>query len=189
MQTPRGHKSTLGTSFDTLASHSYHVSVIAYCLSRMEGLDQEGATKAVTMAVFHDLAEARTGDQTFVYKHYTKANEKKAVADQFANLRFGKDLENLIKEYEDHETLVAKCAKDADSLAQIYHEWVLMWQGNKLAEKWFENDFKNRVPVLKTESAKKLAFSMKESNPHEWWWIEFTKNGRPKDIKKLLGKK
>jgi hypothetical protein len=48
-----------------------------------------------------------------------------------------------------------------------------MWRGNKLAERWFEGDYTNRVPHLRTESAKQLAHAMKDSNPHEWWWSEF----------------
>jgi len=145
--------------------------------------------KTVTMAVFHDLAEARTGDLDFVAKHYDTSDEEKALEDSFSGIDFGKDLINLMKEYEDRETLEAKCAKDADSLEQIHQEWVLMWQGNKMAQKWFESDFKDRVPGLKTESAKKLAYAMKESNPQEWWWSQFVKDDMAIDREKLLGKK
>lgn len=189
MLMPRSHNKQLGTTFDTVASHSHHVSIIAYCVSRMEGLTHEQAMKSTVMAVFHDLAEARTGDLDFVAKHYAKNDEEQAVKDQFSGFDFGKDLEDLIKEYEDRETLEAKCAKDADSLEQLYQEWVLMWQGNKLAQKWFESDFNDRVPGLRTESAKKLAHEMKESNPQEWWWSQFTQDGQAIDREKLLGKK
>ena len=40
--------------------------------------------------------------------------------------------------------------------------------GNNLAKKWFESDFKDRVPGLRTKSAKKIAREMKSSNPQEW---------------------
>ncbi|MBU0649632.1 HD domain-containing protein, partial [Patescibacteria group bacterium] len=152
-------------------------------------LSHEKAMKATTIAAFHDLAEARTGDLDFVAKHYVQDDEAQAVKDQFAGIKFGKDLKDLMDEYEERKTLEAKCAKDADSLEQLYQEWVLMWQGNKLAQKWFDSDFKDRIPGLRTKSAKKLAKEMKKSNPHEWWWSQFLKDDIPIDMEKLLGKR
>src|SRR3989344_2075516 len=121
--------------------------------------------RSLTMATFHDLAEARTGDLDFVNKHYSVADEEKAVKDQFNGFEFGKDLKKLVEEYEERKSLESKCAKDADSLEQMYQEWVLMWQGNKLAKKWFEG-----------------------SNPQEWWWSQFVRNDMAIDREKLLGK-
>lgn len=189
MQTPRSHKRSLGTTFDTIASHSHHAAIIAYSLSRMEGQDHAESLKCLAMATLHDLAEARTGDLDFISKNYTVDDEERAIEDQFKDIEFGGDLKNLMIEYEARKTLTARCAKDADSLEQIYQEWVLTWQGNKLAQNWFEGDFKDRVPNMHTKSAKKLALAMKESNPNEWWWSEFvTKDGRAKNLKHLLGK-
>src|SRR3989304_3600665 len=113
MLMPRSHNKQLGTTFDTVASHSHHVAVITYCISRMEGLSHENAMKALTMATFHDLAEARTGDLDFVAKHYSTADEAKAVKDQFNGFEFGKDLKKLVEEYEERKSLESKCAKDA----------------------------------------------------------------------------
>jgi putative hydrolases of HD superfamily len=189
MHFSRSHQKHLGNTFDTVASHSHHVSIIAYCIARMEKLSHEEALRALAMAVFHDLLEARTGDQDFVAKHYGEPNEEKAVEDQFKDLPFTQDLMNLVNEYEDRETIVSKCAKDADSLEQMYQEWFLMWQGNQMAKTWFESDFRDRVPNFRTESAKILANQMKESNPQEWWWSEFMENDIAKDLEKLVGKK
>ena len=84
---------------------------------------------------------------------------------------------------------MSQCVRDADSLAQIYHEWVLMWQGNKLAEQWFKADFIERIPHLFTNTAKELVNAMKSSNPNEWWWNELVeKGGRVKTKEHLLGK-
>jgi len=189
LQMPRSHKNILGTSFDTIASHSHHVSIITYCIARMEKLSHEDALKAMAMACFHDLAEARTLDLNFVVKNYVKADEEKAIKDQFKNIEFGPDLEKLLSEYFERKTLVAKCAKDADQLTQIYHEYILMWQGNKLAQKWFEIDVTARLPYFFTESAKQLMLALKDSNPDEWWWNEFVnKNGEAKTREHLLGK-
>lgn len=188
MLMPRAHIRHLGNSFDNVASHSHQTSVIAYCLARMEDLSHDDALKCVGMAVFHDLVEARTSDIDFIAKHYASVDEEKAIKDQFSGIGFGKDLAAMLKEYEKKESLVAKCARDADSLTQIYTEWALMWQGNKLAEKWFDSDFNDRVPGLMTKSAQKLAYLMKESNPQEWWWSQFMKDDAAIDNEKLLGK-
>jgi putative hydrolase of HD superfamily len=189
MQTNRTHKRTLLTSFDTIASHSHHVSIISYCLARKEGLSIKDANKAAVMAIFHDLVEARTGDLDFITKNYVDNKEDEATKDQFYKLKFGKELIELIQEYDSRKTRIAQCVRDADSLAQMYHEWVLTWQGNKLAEKWFEGDFVERVPHLFTKSAKELAFAMKESNPNEWWWEELVEqDGKVKSKENLLGK-
>jgi len=190
MQMPRQHTKHLGNTFDTVASHSFHVGVISYCIARMEGLSQGRASKASLMGLFHDLAEARTGDLDFVGKQYSYSDEERAVKDQFSGTIFSYDLINLLKEYEDRETIESKCAKDADSLEQMYLEWTLSWQGNKLAQRWIDGDFKDRVPHMKTKSAKKLAVQMKKSTPQEWWWSQFVnENGTAKDLEKLLGKK
>jgi putative hydrolases of HD superfamily len=177
MQMPRTHKRSLGTTFDTVASHSFHTAIMAYCIARMEKLSHEEASRAMSMGLLHDLAEARTGDLDFISKNYARVDEERAVEDQFKDIDFGKDLENVLAEYEKRETLVAKCAKDADSLQQMYQEWVLSWQGNNLAKQWFEGDFIHRVPHLLTESAKKLVMSMKDSDPNKWWWAEFVQKG------------
>ncbi len=175
---PRSHVRNLGNNTpDSIASHCYQVSVIAYCLARMEGLTHEAGLRAMAMGTLHDLAEARTGDADFVAKNYVEIDEDKAMRDQFADLPFGQDLLTMMTEYEERESLAAKCAKDADSLAQMYIEWILAWRGNKLAERWFEGDFINRVPRMRTESAKQLALAMKDGHPHEWWWAEFVDKG------------
>lgn len=180
---PRAHKRSLGTSFDTIASHSYHVSVIAYVIAKLEGLSDQEAQKACTMWVFHDLAEARTGDHDFIAKKYNWCEEEKAIQDQFKDVVGWEWLVDLVQEYEERQSHIAKCAKDADSLAQTYHEWVLMRQWNKLAEDRFRGDQEKRVPFLKTESAKKLATMMIESNPNERRRDEFVhKSFNQKDL-------
>jgi len=185
---PRTHVRNLGNNTpDTIASHCYHVSVIAYVLARMEGLTHEGGLRAMAMGTLHDLAEARTGDADFVAKHYLELDEGRAVRDQFADLPFGEDLLGMMNEYETRESLVAKCAKDADILAQMYVEWLLAWRGNKLAEAWLDGDMQHRVPYLRTESARQVAAAMRESNPHEWWWDEFVSRGA--DYKRLNGER
>jgi putative hydrolase of HD superfamily len=123
LEMPRSHVRNLGNNTpDTIASHCYHVSIIAYCIARMEGLSHEQGLSAMAMGTLHDLAEARTGDADFIAKNYVKIDEEKAVKDQFAGIPFGNDLIQLMEEFEDRKTKVSKCAKDADALAQMFIE-------------------------------------------------------------------
>ena len=188
MQMPRSHKKNLGNTYDTVASHSHHVSVIAYAIAKEEGLSETESLRCMAMAVFHDMAEARTGDMDFIAKHYVEVDEDKAKDAQFAGLSFSKDLTVLLDEYEARSSLIAKCAKDADGLEQMYQEWQLMWQGNKIAQKWFESDLNDRVPNFYTQTTKRIATELKESWPNDWWWSEFMEQDVAKDITKLIGK-
>lgn len=183
----RQHVRNLGNiTFDTIASHSFHVGIIAYCITRMEGMTHEDGLKAMGIGLMHDLAEARTGDNDFVAKNYTVMDEQKAINDQFDGLAFGADFKNDLAEYEERKTKLTHCVKDADALAQIYMEWTLSWQGNKLAEKWLKADFVSRVPFFRTDSAKKLAKLMEKSDPQEWWWSQFVDKSGP-NLKHLNG--
>lgn len=187
MQMPRSHKQQLGNTFDTVSSHSHHTALIAYCLARMEKLSHEEGLKAMAMGVFHDTPEARTGDLNFVEKHYASVDEDQALEDQLKKLPFADDLKKLYKEYAERETPVAKCAKDADSLEQMYQTWVLTHVGNKLAERWFKDAYRDRVPYLRTKSAKRLAQAMKNNHPQFWWYEDLVNKGM--DVEKMNRRK
>lgn len=176
LQMPRAHTRTLGTTFDTIASHSFHVATIAYVISKMEGLTDQEAQKACTIAVFHDVAEARTGDHDFIAKKYNECDEERATKDQCKHVVGWDGLLECLEEYEQRKSKIAQCVKDADHLAQMYHERVLMWQWNKLAQQRREDGMEKRVPYFFTESAKSIIEAMKQSNPNERRRDEFVAN-------------
>lgn len=182
----RTHYRSLINTFDTVSSHCHHVAIIAYCLSRMEGFSHEEGIKAMAIGILHDSAESRVGDLDFIAKHYDTRDETKAFADQFKDLPFQKDLEDLIKEYEDRKTYISKIAKDADLLEQTYQEWVLMHTGNTMAKRWFEGTAKYRMPFLKTKSAKKLFKYFKTHHPHQWWFEDLVEKNLKQEF--LTGK-
>lgn len=187
MLMPRNHVRNLGTgTFDTIASHSFHVALIAYCIARLEGLTHEEGIRAIGMGVMHDLAEALTGDNDFITKNYATMDDERAIKDQFAGISFGDDMRKEVMEYEERKTFLSKCVKDADCIAQMYMEWTLSWQGNKLAEKWFTGDLKHRVPHFHTKSAKKLIELIKATDPQSWWWDQLVEEGGP-NLKHLNG--
>lgn len=187
MRMRRSHDRFLGNTFDTVASHAHHVSVTAYCLTRMEGESHEEGLRAMAMGTLHDNAEGRTGDFNYVEKQYGQTDEPRATRDQLRGLPFADDLHQIVDEYEDRETLAAKCAKDADILDQLYQEWVLTHMGNKMAEDWFEGFKRHRLPFLRTDSAKRLARLFYDATPNDWWHDQFA--GDNVNLEILNGKK
>lgn len=111
MRMPRTHLKNLGNTYDTVASHSHHASIISYCIARMEKLSHEEALRVMAMAALHDLHEARTGDFDYAGKNYSKTDEARAIRDTYSNIEFGKDLKEMVDEYEAKKTLASKCAK------------------------------------------------------------------------------
>jgi putative hydrolases of HD superfamily len=161
----RSHRQRLLTSdlSDNIASHSYLVSVIAYFLAQLEGVD---SGKVVLMALFHDTAETRTGDQNWIAKKYVKAFESEAVKDQLTGLPSESELFSNYVEYEKRETKESQVAKDADIIAQIILLKEYEQNGNLVAKKWLNNQLNEKS--LSTKSGKALAKEISHSSPDDW---------------------
>lgn len=130
-------------------------------LARLENADEN---KVLKMCLFHDLAEARTGDANLVNKQYLEFSEKEVRKDQMKGLPFGQEIAELLEEYEERKTIESIVAKDADKIDQMI-----------LQQEYFRNDDKNRMiwhkfngSFIKTKSAKILAKKIREANPLEW---------------------
>lgn len=65
----RMHCQALPQANDTIASHSFEVAITGITLAKMERADEN---KVLKMCLFHDMAEARTGDKNFIHSHYVK---------------------------------------------------------------------------------------------------------------------
>ncbi|MBU1110153.1 HD domain-containing protein [Patescibacteria group bacterium] len=79
----RMHSQVLRLADETIAEHSFRVAIIAMVLAELEGVNKE---KVMKMGLFHDLAEARTGDANFVHKLYVSQDEKRAYTDQLQSI-------------------------------------------------------------------------------------------------------
>lgn len=167
----RSHRQTLLTNdvSDNIASHSYRVSVIAYFLAK---LSKANIKKTVTMALFHDIAETRSGDQNWVNKKYLKVFDQEILDDQAALFQ-DESIEKLIKEYDKRSSLEAKLAKDADLLDQIILLMEYAHSGNKEAKKWLgshPDGIKNEQYLrLSSSIAKKIARQIVTQKPSDWW--------------------
>lgn len=162
----RSHRQTLLTDdlSDNIASHSFRVIVIAYFLSQLENAD---TLKAVTMAMFHDFSESRSGDQNWVHKRYVKVFDDEIMNDQFAGLTKDDQLLKIMKEYDERKSLEAKVAKDADLLDQILLLKEYSHNGNEEAKDWLTRG--NSQKLMHTESGKRLAKKIYTLNVHAWW--------------------
>ena len=180
---PRMHRQTLLTDdvSDTIAAHSYRVSIIAWVLAKIEGAD---LYKTVTMGLLHDIAEVRTGDHNWIHKKYIKIYEDEVHKDQLGTLPFP-DFKELIDEYEKRESKEAIITKQADLLDQILLLREYEWQGNKEAVLWLhgsegkgDGSSGEQIKKLTLPSAIELGKKMYEVSPSEWWQNIWTSKNR-----------
>jgi putative hydrolase of HD superfamily len=151
---------------ETVAEHSFRTAVIAYLLARLEGVDPE---KAVLMALFHDMPEARTNDAHRIVRRYADWGEvdKKAVHEQSKRLpdEMKKQMVTLFEELGKEVSPEAKVVRDADLLECIVQarEYQALGYGDVID--WIFNAQK----ALKTDSAKRIAMECINTEPKEWW--------------------
>jgi len=157
----RSHRQMIQEVNDNISDHSFRVAVIGMTLANLEKCDEN---KVLKMCLFHDAVETRVGDANFINKQYLDLHEEEARKDQMRGLPIGEEILEILKEYEQRKTKEAIVTKDADLLDQMV-----------LQQEYFHKDSKNRKiwqnytqEQLKTESAKKLAQKIRESNPFEW---------------------
>jgi len=151
---------------ESVAEHSFRTAAIAYLLAHLEGVD---TGKAVLMALFHDLPEARTNDAHRIVRRYAdwKNVDKKAITEQSKRLpdEAAKQITFLFEEFEKEDSYEAKVVRDADLLECIAQAREYQALGyNDIADWIF-----NARAALKTESAKKIAAECLKTEPKEWW--------------------
>lgn len=98
---------------EKISSHCYQVAVMVMLLgNEVEGLD---VSKAVRLALVHDLPEALTTDLPWIAKRYIDKDlaESKASKELFTDFP---ELDVLACEYFDNQTLEARFVHDCDRL-------------------------------------------------------------------------
>lgn len=159
---------------DSIASHSYRVSIIGWFLAKMEKADPY---KVTMMCLIHDMGEIRSADHNWLHKRYVKVHNEDIDKEQLGTLPF-KDLKNLIDEYAKRKSKESIVAKDADLVDQILLLKEYEWQGNKEATVWLHGKGKSKKNVqlksLKTKSAKKLGQAIYKGSPSSWWDFLYT---------------
>lgn len=160
---PRSGYQFLGSGDESVAEHSFMISLIAYVMGRMTpGVDCE---RLMLMCLLHDLPEARMGDLNYVQKNYVRADEEKAVRDLVHGLPFGKEMADLLKEFSEGKTPEARLARDADQLAFLVDLKALADTGRQGPHKWMDVVEKRIV----TDTGRSLAHSLMSTDWDAWW--------------------
>jgi putative hydrolase of HD superfamily len=165
-RTPRTGYQFLGSGAESVAEHIFRTIYIGYALGRMAG--EVSVDRVVKMCMFHDLPEARTGDQNYVNKKYVAVNIEKAVEDLSAQLPFGREIKELIVEFEEGRTEEARLARDADQLEFIIALKEHKDLGNTYAEEWLDFSLKR----LQTDTARELSKVILETDSSLWWFSD-----------------
>lgn len=165
----------LGDNEEGVGEHTFMTSVIAYFLAKeiSKGLSLQDARRdlkkiisietVLTMALFHDFHEARTGDLDKIAKFYMTRDQDKANRDIFKGI--DDELLHTLNEYEKRETLEARVVYEANVIAFLVELKLLIEKGNTNAQEWIEaNSARLRIP-----EAIVLAKELATTNSQDWW--------------------
>ncbi|NOX34269.1 MAG: HD domain-containing protein [Deltaproteobacteria bacterium] len=158
----------LGSGKESIAEHSFMTAFICFAMAKMEhDIDRE---KLLSMALVHDIAEARTGDFNYVEKNYSEIDEAKAISHLIKSLSFGNDIENLMDEFNHGKTKEAELARDADQISFILELKKIKDTGAKGPGKWLPHVLKR----LRTDIGRQIAQSIMETRWDEWWMNDYS---------------
>ena len=151
---------------ETVAEHCFRCAVIAFYIAHKENVDPY---KAVVMALFNDIHEARINDLHKMGHYYIdfREAEKKVFADQILMLdeKVTRELENMRGEYDAQKSKESIVTRDADILECLLQAKEYVDNGYPIAKTFFK-----RAPDhLKTQTAKKLWAAALKWDSHAWW--------------------
>lgn len=151
---------------ESVAEHSFRCAVIAFFIAHQEGVDPY---RAVSMALFNDIHEARINDLHKMGHFYIdfRSAEQKVFHDQVSLLpkKVKEALTNIRKDYDEQHSKEALVARDADILECLVQAREYEDSGHKVAHK-----FLKRAPgFLKTKTAQNLWESLKKWDSTIWW--------------------
>ncbi|GAB3652384.1 HD domain-containing protein [Actinocorallia lasiicapitis] len=165
--------STVGVPLpESIADHTFRVSVIASVIATLEGADPQ---RASFLALWHDSQETRTTDLPHLAKRYvTAAPNGDVTADQVRALpeTIGGLVRAAVTEYEAAETLEARCARDADKLECLLQAREYQEQGHANVQPWIDSSLNS----LNTGTAKAIATEALTQNTLAW--LEEARNTR-----------
>ncbi len=162
-KTPRTGYQFLGSGQENVAEHSFRTAIIGYVLARLAGAN---SSHTALICLFHDFAEARTGDFNYVNRMYNQSNPRAALVHATFNTGLEKELLELWDELCAEKTLESQLAHDADQLDLILNLKEELDLGNPYAAKWLESSLKR----LSTKAAKELAEVIIQTDHTHWWY-------------------
>lgn len=163
-RTPRSGFFFLGSGRESVAEHSFRCAAIGYTLGKL--CPEADERQVALICLFHDAAEARTGDLNYVHKKYDTADEPQAEADLTAGLPFGEELACLLQDFRQGDSLEVRLAKDADQLDLLCSLVTERDRGNRQADEWIPF----LLERLQTDEGKALAESINSATSERWWF-------------------
>jgi len=157
----------LGDNEESLGEHTFLTCIIAYLLAQQLKANKE---TVLTMALFHDFHEARTGEIDKIALRYITRDQKKANKEIFVHV--DPSLLKLLEEYEKRDLLEAKIVYEANIIALLVELKLLVEKGNVHAKEWLEANAKR----LKLPQSIDLVQNLLQTDSHDWW----------KDIRRML---
>jgi putative hydrolase of HD superfamily len=149
---------------ESVAEHSLRVAQLAALLAVEEGGNPE---RAAYLALWHDSQETRTGDLPHTARSYlTKPDARTITADQTADLPepARESVRHAVDEYENVQTVEARCAKDADKLEMLLQAVEYRDAGVARVEGWIESAREGIV----TETGRRVAEAALAVSPLAW---------------------
>ncbi len=150
----------LGGHSEGVGEHSFMTAVIAYFLCKLKGANTE---TVLTMAIFHDFHEARTGEIDKLAKFYITRHEDRANTDIFSGV--DPELLRTLEVYEEKKTLEARIVYEANILAFLVELKLLTERGHTHTQEWFDSNVKR----LRLKESKELAEQIRSTDSQEWW--------------------
>jgi putative hydrolase of HD superfamily len=149
---------------ESVADHSFRAAVIAASLAALEGANPE---RAALLSLFHDSQETRLTDLPYVSKPYvTKVPNTEVTGVQTQGLPepVAGVVEGAVGEYEEHASLEARCAHDADKLECLLQAIEYGEQGHRNVQPWIDSS----LAQLRTVSAKRIADEALRTGSLDW---------------------
>jgi len=151
---------------ESVAEHSFRVSMVGMILAAIEGAD---VGRTMALCALHDAHETRIGDTPSVGRAYVKTATPETVTEhQVAGMpdHLAKVVRDLTAEYEATETMESRLAHDADKLETLATAAEYQAQGYD-AGPWRETS----LSALRTDAGKQLAQAIGAGDPR--WWAPF----------------
>ncbi|BEL04838.1 HD domain-containing protein [Actinoplanes sichuanensis] len=151
---------------ESVADHSFRTAVIAMTLAAMSGADPD---RAATLALLHDLPEARLGDMHHLTRRYLDEPKpfRRVIDDQTENLPppVREAIRSRAAQWLDQETAEARLARDADTLDSLLHVRESLADRPDLRERWEEY----LSAAVTTEAGRTMMAEIRATDPDAWW--------------------
>ncbi len=161
--TPRTGYQFLGTGKENVAEHSHRVAVIGFTLAM---LAQADVSRTVFLCLFHDLAEARTGDFNYVNRMYNETKPRLAMQHATEGTGLQEAILGYWDELEANASIEAHLAHDADQLDLIFNLKRESENGNTFADAWMVSALER----LHTAQGKELGAVATQTPTSQWWF-------------------